>query len=99
MTSRLGTKDKDDGYSAYEATNLDLNDYLMSKRVTDLYVTGLATDYCVKASAMDAARKGLNTYVVTDAVAAVNVNPDDGRQALEAMASAGVHLIASSEMH
>jgi nicotinamidase/pyrazinamidase len=94
-----GTKDKDDGYSAYEATNVDLNEYLNSKTVTDLYVTGLATDYCVKASALDAAKKGFNTYVVTDAVAAVNVNPDDGRQALDAMARAGVHLIASSEIH
>lgn len=93
-----GTKDKDDGYSAFEATNLDLNEYLKEQGVTELYVTGLATDYCVKASALDAAKKGFDTYVVTDAVAAVNVKPDDGRKALEGMEHAGIHLVTSVQV-
>jgi len=93
-----GTGDKDDGYSAYEATNLDLNEYLKSNRVTDLYVAGLATDYCVKASAIDAARMGFKTFVVTDAVSAVNVKPDDGKRALESMKAAGVTLVDSSQV-
>ena len=93
-----GTTDKDDGYSAYEATNLDLNDYLNSKGVTELYVTGLATDYCVKASAIDAAKKGFRTFVVTDAVSAVNVKPADGQRALEVMKAAGVTLVDSSQV-
>jgi nicotinamidase/pyrazinamidase len=93
-----GTTDKDDGYSAYEATNLDLNDYLNSKGVTELYVTGLATDYCVKASAIDAAKKGFRTFVVTDAVSAVNVVPDDGKRALELMKASGVTLVDSSQV-
>jgi len=93
-----GTRDKDDGYSAYEATNLDLNEYLHSKGVTDLYVTGLATDYCVKASVIDAVKMGFKTFVVTDAVSAVNVKPDDGRKSLELMQAAGIVLVDSSQI-
>jgi nicotinamidase/pyrazinamidase len=93
-----GTRDKDDGYSAFEATNLDLNEYLNSKGVTELYVTGLATDYCVKASAIEAAKKGFRTFVVTDAVSAVNVKPGDGQEALQLMEAAGVTLVDSSQV-
>ncbi len=93
-----GTGNRDDGYSAYEATNVDLEQYLKSRGVTELYVTGLATDYCVKASALDAAAKGLQTIVVTDGIAAVNVNAGDGQRALEEMAAAGVRLVASDKI-
>jgi nicotinamidase/pyrazinamidase len=93
-----GSRDKDDGYSAFEATNLNLSEYLRSKGVTDLYITGLATDYCVKASAIDAAKEGFRTIVVTDAVSAVNVNPNDGQEALEVMKAAGVILLDSSRV-
>ena len=75
-----------------------MNEYLKSKGVTELYVTGLATDYCVKASAMDAAKKGFRTFVVTDAVSAVNVKPDDGQQALEEMQAAAITLVDSSQV-
>jgi nicotinamidase/pyrazinamidase len=92
-----GTGNKDDGYSAYEATNLDLDQYLKSRGVTELYVTGLATDYCVKASAIDAVKKGFKTVVVTDAVAAVDVNAGDGEKALKDMAAAGVRLVSSDK--
>lgn len=93
-----GTKDQDDGYSAFEATSEDLADFLRKKGVTELYVGGLATDYCVKASALDADRNGFETFVVEDAVAAVEVKPGDGERALKAMAHAGVTLIRSDEI-
>ena len=93
-----GTRDKDDGYSAFEATNLDLNEYLISKGITELYITGLATDYCIKASAIDAAKKGFKVFVVTDAVSAVNVKPDDGQESLKLMRAAGVTLVDSSQV-
>jgi len=93
-----GTKNKDDGYSAFEATNADLAAFLKKEKVDELYVSGLATDYCVKATALDADRYGFETYVVEDAVAAVNVKPGDGEKALKAMAHAGVTLINSSEI-
>lgn len=93
-----GTRNKDDGYSAFEATSEDLAAFLNGKGVTELYVTGLATDYCVKASALDADKLGFETYVVEDAVAAVNVKPGDDKKALETMRKAGVILIDSSEI-
>ncbi|HXH18738.1 MAG TPA: nicotinamidase [Chitinophagales bacterium] len=93
-----GTGNKDDGYSAFEATSEDLEKYLRQKQVDELYVTGLATDYCVKQSALDAAKKGFKTYVVTDAVRAVNVNPNDEKQALLEMEKAGVKPLSSSEI-
>jgi nicotinamidase/pyrazinamidase len=93
-----GTGNKDDGYSAFEATNLDLKDYLKKKGVTELYVTGLATDYCVRASALDAAKNGFNTFVVTDAIAAVNMKPGDDKKALEDMKQAGVKTVTSQEV-
>ncbi len=90
-----GTGNKDDGYSAYEATSEDLAQYLKSKGVTELYVTGLATDYCVRASALDAIKKGFRTSVVTDAVAAVNLHPGDGQKALDEMKRVGIRLVTS----
>lgn len=93
-----GTSNKDDGYSAYEATNLDLEKYLRERGVDELYVTGLATDYCVLASALDSVRKGFKTYVVDDAVAAVNLKPSDGERAIREMEIAGVSVISSKDV-
>ncbi|HWP81891.1 MAG TPA: nicotinamidase [Bacteroidota bacterium] len=93
-----GTGNKDDGYSAFEATNLNLTEFLKQRGVTDLYVVGLATDYCVRASALDAVKAGFHTTVVKDAVAAVNLQPHDGEQALEEMRKAGVRIVSSSDI-
>jgi len=93
-----GTKNKDDGYSAFEATSDDLERVLKANDVGEIYVAGLATDYCVRASALDAVQKGFRTYVITDAVAAVNVKPEDGARALEEMRKSGVHLITSADV-
>jgi nicotinamidase/pyrazinamidase len=93
-----GTKNKDDGYSAFEATSSNLAQFLKKEKVEELYVAGLATDYCVKATALDADKNGFETFVVEDAVAAVNVKSGDGEKALKEMAHAGVTLINSSEI-
>ena len=87
-----GTEGKDDGYSAFQATNENLEEYLKKRSVDELYITGLATDYCVLQSALDAVKKSFRTYVLTDAVMAVNVNERDGERALEEMKKAGVTL-------
>jgi nicotinamidase/pyrazinamidase len=55
----------------------------------------LATDYCVRATTLDALRLGYETYVVTDGVRAVNVQLDDGAKALAEMQAQGAHLMAS----
>lgn len=93
-----GTGDRDDGYSAYEATNLNLASYLKERGVDELYVTGLATDYCVRASVLDSVKQGFKTIVVTDAVAAVDVKPGDGQKALAEMQSAGAMMTESKEI-
>ena len=93
-----GTKNLDDGYSAFESINVDLASYLKKNGVTDLFVTGLATDYCVKASALDAVKNGFETSVVEDAIAAVDLHPGDGASALEEMERAGVRRVKSSEI-
>ncbi|SEA09163.1 nicotinamidase/pyrazinamidase [Porphyromonadaceae bacterium NLAE-zl-C104] len=93
-----GTDNKDDGYSAFEATNASLTDFLRGNNIQHLYVCGLATDYCVKASAIDAVTQGFHTYVITDAIAAVNVQPDDDEKALQEMYQKGCILIESAEI-
>lgn len=91
-----GTQGKDDGYSAFEATNMNLEEFFRNRGITDLYIAGLATDYCVKATVLDALKMGFNTTVFTDATRAVEVNPGDGNKALEEMAQAGASLMESS---
>ncbi|MBS0010635.1 MAG: isochorismatase family protein [Bacteroidales bacterium] len=91
-----GTGNKDDGYSAFEATNESLTDYLLSKKVTDAYITGLTSEYCVKNTALDAAHKGFNTWLVTDAIAAVEPGSDKEAKALRDMKNEGINFIESS---
>ena len=93
-----GTSTEDDGYSAFEATNRDLETFLRQKGITQLYVVGLATDYCVKQTALDAVRRGFKTFVVVEAVRAVNVQPEDGQKALEMMQQAGVNIVHADDV-
>lgn len=93
-----GTDNKDDGYSAFEATNASLTDFLRGNNIQHLYVCGLATDYCVKASAIDAVTQGFHTYVITDAIAAVNVQPGDDEKSLQEMYQKGCVLMESTEI-
>lgn len=88
-----GTSMEDDGYSAFEATNVDLEQWLRGRGISTLYVCGLATDYCVKATVLDARRRGFAVTVIRSAVAAVDLHPGDGEQALQAMAAAGAQLL------
>lgn len=93
-----GTRDDNHGYSAFDATNISLEDYLKEQDVGSLYVVGLATDYCVRASALDALKLGFHTYVVTDAIAAVNLKEGDGKKALDEMYKAGGILIEAKDV-
>jgi nicotinamidase/pyrazinamidase len=93
-----GTSGEDDGYSAFEATNANLELFLKSREVTDLYVCGLATDYCVLASALDAHEKGFTVFVISDAVRGVNLVKGDVERAIEEMKHKGIVFIDSSEV-
>jgi nicotinamidase/pyrazinamidase len=93
-----GTADKDDGYSAFEATNQNLAEFLKNKQVTDVYITGLTTEYCVKSTALDSVHNGFKTYVVTDAVAPVEPDSDNEKNALSEMKNEGIILVTSDHI-
>jgi nicotinamidase/pyrazinamidase len=90
----------EDGYSGFtmrdptsgEETPTELDGLLRERGITDAVVVGLATDYCVSATALDAARLGYTTATLTDAIAAVDLQPGDGDRALQAMRDAGVAM-------
>lgn len=88
-----------DGYSAFDgtlATGEGLAAALDARGVRHLTVCGLATDYCVRASVLDARRHGLRVSLVTDAVAAVNLRAGDEDAALDDMRAAGAELVDSA---
>jgi nicotinamidase/pyrazinamidase len=93
-----GTSGKDDGYSAFEATNVNLKDYLKKKNIDEIYITGLTTEYCVKETAIDASKAGFKTYVVSDAIGAVKPESDDEMEAFVEMKSSGVVMIRAAQI-
>lgn len=87
-----GMGETEDAYSAFQARDergTPLATLLRERGVRHLYVMGLATDYCVKASAIDALESGFRVTLVPDGMRAVNLQPQDGKQALAAMRAAG----------
>lgn len=93
-----GTTTEDDGYSAFEATSNNLEQFLRDHQISDLYVCGLATDYCVLASALDAHKKGFNVLVVEDAVRGVELVKGDVERATEEMKHKGIVFIPSDQV-
>ena len=73
-----------------------LGEWLKAQRVTEVFVCGLATDYCVKFTALDAAKMGFKTHLIEDASRGVNLRPDDVRNAIEEMTRAGVGVVQSA---
>ena len=84
------------GYSAFQDTQLV--DLLRERGVEQLYVAGLATDYCVKNSVLDAVRQGFDVTVVEDAVRGVDLTPGDSERALDEMEAAGAKVASSEEV-
>jgi nicotinamidase/pyrazinamidase len=82
----------EDAYSAFQARDSSgegLDALLEQRSVRRLYVGGLATDYCVKSSTLDALSRGYAVTLIPDGMRAVNVQPGDGEQALAEMQAAG----------
>lgn len=88
-----GMDESADGYSGFDGTNLA--QLLREEGVNEVWVGGLATDYCVKHTVLDALREGFEVKALADAMRAVNVNPDDGAQAVEEMRSAGAEIVGN----
>jgi nicotinamidase/pyrazinamidase len=91
-----GTDRDTDGYSGFAATTLA--DDLRTHAVGRVFVCGLATDYCVKATALDARAAGFATVVIADASAPVDVTPGDEARALDELRAAGVAIVNSGEI-
>ena len=97
-----GTDPTIDSYSAFfdnghrQATGL--GDFLQQQGVTAVYLLGLATDYCVRYSALDALRLGFRTFVIEDGCRGVNLQPGDSTAALAELKAAGVVLTTSADL-
>jgi nicotinamidase/pyrazinamidase len=92
---------EEDAYSGFQGRTEDGTDLatLLARRgVRRLFVGGLATDYCVKATALDALRGGFAVVVLEDAVRAVDVAPGDGDRALAELAAAGAARASLDEV-
>ena len=92
----VGREREDEGYSGFE--NSDLARVLRDRDVDEVFVCGLATDYCVRASAIDACREGFEVTVVEDAVRGVEVNEGDSARAFSDMKEAGARIASSDQV-
>jgi nicotinamidase/pyrazinamidase len=97
-----GTDPAVDSYSGFfdneHKRSTGLGDYLRAQGVTDVFICGLATDYCVKFTALDALRLGFRTTVVADACRGVEVNAGDTARAIEEMRAAGARIVESNDL-
>ncbi len=84
------------GYSAFQDTRL--GDLLRAHDIDRLYVAGLATDYCVKHSVLDARAEGFEVVVVEDAIRGVEVEPGDSERAIEEMQDAGAEFAPAEDI-
>ena len=97
-----GTDANIDSYSGFydnghrKATGL--GEFLRQKDVSRVFVAGLATDYCVKFTALDAQALGFATFVVRDCCRGVDLTPGDVMRALDEMRAAGVGIVDSTEL-
>jgi len=88
-----GIDESADGYSGFDGTNLA--DLLRDEGVEEVWVGGLATDYCVKHTVLDAVKEGFEVKALADAMRAVNINPDDGAKAVEEMRNAEAEIVGN----
>ena len=97
-----GTDPTIDSYSGFfdngHLKSTGLGDYLKANNVDEVYIVGLATDYCVKYTALDSLEEGFETYVIADGTRAVNLQPDDYDRAIKEMTEAGVKIIDSRDL-
>lgn len=97
-----GTDPTIDSYSTFfdnghrKSTGLEV--YLKENGVKNIYIAGLATDYCVKYSVLDALHLGFQVYVISDACRGINLNEKDEQNAFEEMHQAGAKILSSKEI-
>ena len=97
-----GTDPGIDSYSGFfdngHRKSTGLGEWLHAKGVTEVFVCGLATDYCVKYTALDAAQAGFKTHLIEDASRGVNLRANDVRNAVAEMNRAGIAIVQSADI-
>lgn len=97
-----GTDPGIDSYSGFfdnsRRKSTGLGEYLSGLGVRELFVMGLATDYCVKATALDARQLGFDVRLILDGVRGVELSPGDSERAMEEMKAAGVKMVRETEI-
>lgn len=97
-----GTDREVDSYSGFfdnaQLRATGLGHYLREAGANEIFVCGLATDYCVKFTALDARTLGFDTTLILDACRGVNLQPDDSENAVAEMRAAGVKIVTSDEV-
>lgn len=97
-----GTDPNVDSYSGFFDNNkihkTSLDSLLKEKRIKELFIVGLATDYCVKYTVLDALLLGYNVSLIIDGCKGVNLLPNDSFNAIEEMKQAGATIISSSDI-
>jgi len=91
-----GMDPEQDSYSAFQAftdRGRDLESTLHELDVDELFICGLATDYCVRATTLDGLRRGLTIRVLRDAIRGVDLKPGDSEAAIKEMRAHGAHLV------
>lgn len=88
---RKGTAVNAEGYSGFDGTNLERG--LNKRGIERLFIGGLATDYCVRHTALDGLKKGFEVILLEDAIQGVNVNSEDSEKSIEEMVKAGARKI------
>ena len=103
--AKIFPKGTDAGIDSYSGLNdnghrksTGLGEWLLAKSVTEVFVCGLATDYCVKFTALDAAQMGFKTFFIEDASLGVNLQPKDVENAVAEMNRAGIVTVQSAEL-
>ena len=89
-----GTDERADGYSGFDGT--ELARLLREEKVEEVWVGGLATDYCVKQTVLDARREGFAVKALADAMLPVNEEPKDGAEAIDEMREAGAEIVGNA---
>ena len=103
--AKIFPKGTDVGIDSYSGLNdnghrksTGLGEWLQAKGVTEVFVCGLATDYCVKFTALDAAQMGFKTFFIEDASRGVNLQPKDVENAVTEMNRAGIATVQSADL-
>lgn len=91
-----------DSYSGFfdngHVRSTGLAEWLRDQQVTEVYIAGLATDYCVRYTALDARKEGFSTWLIADACRGVNLHPGDVDRAIDEMRRAGVRIVTSRDV-